>query len=189
MSDRPNPECRWSETAALYAAGALSSAERAAFEQAMQHEPEAARALAEYGEVIAALAPDAPPCPSRGRVREALLRRIADTQQPVISRGDAAGWREIGIPGVRIRTLFLDRERNIHTFLMRCEPGAEVPDHPHAGPEECYVLSGSFETYGTILRAGDYMRAPAGSKHPASRSAEGCLVLLTVAIGDDVQAA
>jgi anti-sigma factor ChrR (cupin superfamily) len=68
-----------------------------------------------------------------------------------------------------------------HTFLLRLDPGAVIPQHLHHGAEECYVLEGELRTWDTVLRAGDFLRSPPGSDHAASRSEGGCLLLLTTA--------
>jgi len=198
------------ELAALYAAGALSREERQAFERRLVEGHPAFRAAWKSIEpAMTLLAAGLTPVPPPARVKDAMMERIAaadsaeridradsamqapgpafaELRDVFIQRDQDAAWRSIGLPGIRIRTLFMDRQRDLHTFLMRVEPGAELPPHPHAGAEDCYVLEGDFESFGTTFRAGDYVRAPAGSMHGASRSPSGCLVLITTAIGDDV---
>ena len=44
-----------------------------------------------------------------------------------VQRGNEADWKDIGIPGVRMRQLFIDVERDLQTFLLRIDPGTRVP--------------------------------------------------------------
>jgi anti-sigma factor ChrR (cupin superfamily) len=67
---------------------------------------------------------------------------------------------------------------------MRVDPGTQVPLHPHHAAEECYMLDGDLDTYGTVLRRGDYLRAPAGTVHAPSRSEGGCLILVTAGLDE-----
>lgn len=189
------------ERAALCAAGALPPDEERAVEDQLrrgdgelQGELDALKGVAD---ALASAAPAATPPPA---VRASLLDRVATdaaaratnsaasaASSGVYMQPSAEGtWQTIGIPGIRTRTLFVDRTRNIHSFLMQVDPGSEIPVHPHAGPEECYVISGELESYGRTLRAGDYLRAEAGTEHALSRSPRGCLLFVTAAIGDDV---
>jgi quercetin dioxygenase-like cupin family protein len=180
------------EWAALYVAGALTPEEAAAFEtQLAAGDAVCAAELKKLEPVAAALFAGVPPVAPALNIRDALLRRVKESQQSrlpdlFIQRGQDGAWQELGIPGVQIRMLFQDRPRNLQTFLLRMAAGAMLPAHPHKGAEECYVIEGDVQTFDTLFHAGDYVRAPAGSMHGESRSERGCLLLITSAIDDDV---
>lgn len=136
---------------------------------------------AESAEVAASLfgAFAVPPPPE---LRERVLARVAEPDGLTVLRADEPGWFDLGPPGIRVRVLFRDPNRRSQTLLMEVAPGATLPSHGHDDAEECFVVRGEFESFGRVFRAGDYVRAPAGSHHGVSRSATGCLLLLTAGI-------
>lgn len=63
-------------------------------------------------------------------------------------------------------------------YLLRCEPGAVIPPHPHLREEHVFVIEGSFTIGDVLVRAGDYQYSKAGTLHGTIRSETGCLVLI-----------
>lgn len=63
------------------------------------------------------------------------------------------------------------------TSLVRFEPGARFPEHPHPDGEEILVLDGVFSDERGDWPAGSYLLNPEGFVH-APRSAEGCLLFV-----------
>jgi quercetin dioxygenase-like cupin family protein len=120
--------------------------------------------------------------PSPG-VRAALLARIAAPSNRTIAAADGA-WLETSVPGVRRKVLAIDRARDRVTMLLRAEPGARYPAHRHSGPEECYVISGSLNLEGRMLRAGDFHHAEGESHHAEAWTDEGMEVLIVAAASD-----
>ncbi|MEM8710804.1 MAG: cupin domain-containing protein [Planctomycetota bacterium] len=53
------------------------------------------------------------------------------------------------------------------TVLIRMAPGCGYPTHEHCGPEDVLILAGGYRDLedGRVLRAGDFHRYPAGSRH------------------------
>jgi anti-sigma factor ChrR (cupin superfamily) len=191
------------EEAALYVAGALLPAEVAAIEGRLASgSDDLAAEVASYDAVVLALTGESPPVIPDPRTKRALLdqlappaavKRVRATQRSrvprpsdtlFVRRAQSIDWRDYGIPGIQFCILHRDRSRNLQTCLVKAAAGAELPEHPHPVAEECYVLEGDFESHGTTLLAGDYMRAPAGLDHPASRTRSGCLLLVTSEIRD-----
>ncbi len=179
------------ELAALYTAGALLPDEAAEFEAKLaQGDADYVRELRRLSPAIETLADSASPVKPPAHVKENLLKRINDsrgqeTEQPFyFQNNNESEWAGIGIPGASVRTLFIDRERKYKTFLLRMEPGCEIPAHPHPDAEECYIIEGDISTAGQILTAGDYMRAPAGTQHGRSFTRNGCLMLLTAGLNE-----
>jgi len=95
-----------------------------------------------------------------------------------------AVWKETGIPGLTRRMLFADRVNNRLTLVLRMMPGGRYPAHHHTGIEEVFILEGDLHAEGgSVLRAGDYQRNEAGSKHVEQWTVAGCTALLIVPLG------
>lgn len=117
-----------------------------------------------------ALAPE-----RRHAMRERLLERAG--RDMAVSRVEEQQWRAF-LPGIRVKLLHSDEAAGVQTALWRLEPGARIPAHPHDRDEECYVLEGSLEHRGERFVAGDYMMAPAGSRHSQITAPEGATMLI-----------
>ena len=62
-------------------------------------------------------------------------------------------------------------------YVMRLEPGAETVVHVHDVDEEFLILEGDLiEDDGTILKPGDFVTYPKGTRHN-SRTDTGCLLI------------
>ena len=111
----------------------------------------------------------------KARMRDRLIERAG--QEMSVVRSDDAEWRNF-LPGVDLKVLHADDAQGTQTALWRLAPGARIPAHPHGHDEECFVLEGSLEHRGTDYQAGDYMLAPAGSRHGSISSPNGVLMLI-----------
>ncbi len=87
----------------------------------------------------------------------------------------SAPWRETGIPGSTQLVLHEDQTNGEQISLYRMAPGCEVPEHPHPGGEELFVIEGGLEDQYGRYDEGCWGRSPAGSHHWA-KSEAGCLV-------------
>lgn len=135
---------------------------------------------AELGVALAeSLVPAAPPAPLLDKLRRRILRRAATAPQDDLSlftlRAQEGHWQRLA-PGVEMKRLFED-DRS-HAFLIRLEPGAVLPSHPHAVDEECLVLEGEIHLGDLHFRAGDYHVARAGSTHGLVTSPGGGVMYL-----------
>src|SRR5512145_143626 len=92
------------------------------------------------------------------------------------SRAEEGVWEETGLPGVSFKKLFVDRERDYITLLLRMRAGAFYPSHQHGGYEECLVLEGEVRSADVQLHAGDYQRMTGGSLHHPLQTEKGCLL-------------
>ncbi len=111
----------------------------------------------------------------RARMRQRLLSSVGGPMAVV--RASESRWKRF-LPGVSVRVLHEDPEQGTQTALWKMEPGARIPAHPHGCDEECYIFEGSLTHRGERYQAGDYMLAPAGSRHSSIRSPEGVLMLI-----------
>lgn len=196
----PNPSSHEpSTTAALYAAGALTAEETAAFEAQLADDPDCLVEFRKLEPALAALFSAVQSSPPPAGVRDALLSRIsADILAGEVRSGEAVPplppgyfvqrrnegvWTDLS-PGVRMRLLFRDPVQQRQSFLVRMDAGATFAEHPHPSDEECYVIEGDLHSLGQVFHAGDYMRAPSGSTHDVTRSENGCLLLITSALAE-----
>jgi len=197
------------ELAALYAAGALTIETREAVDARLATGDIALqRAIAGFDSAALSLFEAVPEKTPPPHVREKLLSLIdqesndAPTANPqvwkhwqsevmdsplLIRRSDDQAWEPTGIDGIETRPLFVDRERNQTTMLVRMAGGTAYPRHLHAGPEECYVLEGDLHVGEEVLYAGDYQRAAPGSHHPVQSTEKGCLLLLVSSLSDELE--
>ena len=166
------------------AIGALDRDERRELEARVAALPPSVRAevaqLYDASIEIAASAISEQPSPC---VRDALLARIAAPANHTIASTDGE-WVDTAVPGVRVKILAIDRARDRVTMLLKAAPGARYPAHRHSGPEECYVISGSLNVEGRVLRAGDFHHAESDTDHDELWTDEGVEVLLVASARD-----
>ncbi len=88
--------------------------------------------------------------------------------------------------GIRVRRLFVDRERGTVSMLVKMAAGARYPGHRHAAVEECYVIEGDLHVTGTVLLAGDYQRADLDSVHGVQWTEKGCTAFITTSLHNEL---
>jgi quercetin dioxygenase-like cupin family protein len=90
---------------------------------------------------------------------------------------DRVEVREL-FPGVRLRPLWKG-STGAHANVLEMDPGSSWPhrDVHEPGPEEVYVLSGTFNDGARDYPAGTFLHAPAGSWH-VPQSTTGCTLFL-----------
>lgn len=86
-------------------------------------------------------------------------------------------WDEVG-PGISVKLLATDAERDRVSMLVRLAPGVDYPPHTHAGTEELHLLSGELWINDHKLRPGDYSRAEPGTIDHRVWSETGCTCVL-----------
>jgi anti-sigma factor ChrR (cupin superfamily) len=195
------------DRAALYVTGSLPSQERAEYElhlAACRVCEREVTALLEVSGDLALLAPHAAPTKDLWPRIRARIEDSPDVQvwrnwsEKAAPRAPAAGlgftnvpldegaWEPTGIEGMEVRRLSVDRDNDRATFLARMAAGCAYPAHRHAGPEECYVLSGDLHIGDLTMRAGDYQRAEPGTEHPVQSTEHGCVLLLVSSLADEL---
>jgi quercetin dioxygenase-like cupin family protein len=129
----------------------------------------------------AALAPEPPDARTGERIKRRLLRRIADDQveSHLTVGADAGEWQPFGA-GLQLKVLHVSQ--GIMSYLVRLEPGAELPPHRHPVDEECVVLSGALRIGGLRVAAGGFHLGRKDVLHAPIRSEEGALIFLRGAV-------
>jgi len=101
-------------------------------------------------------------------------RRIIRTRDARFEPYDLEGELQ---PDMAFLPLSYERRRDVGTYLIRMEPGAETIRHTHENVEEFLILEGRLiEDDGTILEPGDYVHYSPGTRHN-SRTDEGCVLI------------
>lgn len=169
------------ELPALFLAGALPEAE--------DEWPKGAIALADaVRALVAECEPIAPPTALKQSILNALPKpsprdadRAAAAKLPgfIFRFTEDDSFKPTPYPGVSVRMLHVDKERHQFACLMRLQPGAVYPCHPHDGPEECIVLEGEILVGDVRMKRGDYQRAEPGTDHIEQRSETGALLFIT----------
>ncbi len=103
----------------------------------------------------------------------------ADPSRPVCVRLEEVPWQPSPSGTVWRRRLHLEgpSESGRVTSVVRYEPGATFPLHPHPEGEEILVLEGVFSDEHGDFPAGSYLLNPEGVTH-APRSGPGCLLFV-----------
>lgn len=104
----------------------------------------------------------------------------------VMVRADEGDWEDTGVNGFQVKRLFVDEAHDSVTMLVRGPAGAVYPSHRHAGPEQCYVLTGDLHVGDAVLRAGDYQYASSDSIHGIQYTESGCLLLIVSSLHDEI---
>lgn len=171
-----------------YVLGTLDGDDRVAFEARLAAEPDL-RAFVDAWEMRlgSALALDTRTEPAGARVWQgieaALGARQAENFGGVTVRDGTGEWQYLA-PGAELKVLWVDEAAHTRSFLLRLQPGAQVPAHPHPTTEECYVITGDMVIGETIFYEGDYHAAVAGIRHPVLSSRGGGLIFIRGPIYD-----
>ena len=193
---------RQQEEASLYVLGALNAAEKESFEAVLCVEPVLRELVASLERTAGLLARAVPPVAPPAGLRDRILRRIeaneiqsAIAPRPIlgvpsafffVAAADAAGWKQLSLPGASIKLLSADRERGFAVLLGRLEAGVRYPAHPHETAEDIFLLSGDLNIAGRHLRSGDFHHCDAGTTHPVNYSEEGCTLLAVLALDHEL---
>jgi predicted ChrR family anti-sigma factor len=166
--------------AALYALGALPDFEARAFADELALASDAARAeTAAFDALVAQLGLSVAEATPSAAVRERLMARLAREPQPAstpthsvkpavpthldVLSGEG-NWVKL-FDGVKTKTLFTDPATGYVTSLLKLNPGAQIPNHKHHGPEQCLIVAGEFKMNDKVYGPGDFTVALAGSEH------------------------
>jgi anti-sigma factor ChrR (cupin superfamily) len=92
-------------------------------------------------------------------------------------------WEEVA-PGISVKLLATDAEKDRVSMLVRLAPNTNYPPHLHAGREELHLLGGELVINERKLLPGDYSHAEAGTSDHRVWSETGCTCLLITSPGD-----
>jgi anti-sigma factor ChrR (cupin superfamily) len=112
-------------------------------------------------------------------LHERILKNI-QTQAPegtFTIRAAEMRWVNAG-PGVEVKVLRKDAQRNDQTVLIRMQPGSVVVGHAHTQEEECLILEGEIFIGDYRLLAGDMHVARPGVVHAPIRAPRGALLMI-----------
>jgi anti-sigma factor ChrR (cupin superfamily) len=116
-----------------------------------------------------------------------LSKRIADEtgeSQVVPSHfAQELEWETVA-PGISVKILATDHDREQVTMLVRLAPGSDYPPHRHRGLEELYLLAGELTIDSKTVYPGDYIRAEAGTVDHRVWSETGCTCVLITSTED-----
>jgi len=189
----------------LFLLGELAPEEHAAFEAHLHGCPGCRAEVHDLADA-AALAVGAPPADLLARLRRRIAGErgtgearsaspqvqpwkawsVASPERGVLVRRDEGSWQDTAIPGIRVRSLFVDEANDRVSMLVRMDPGTAYPAHRHGGAEECYVLEGDLLVGEYRMRAGDYQRLDLGSVHGVQSTDEGCLLFVVSSRHDEL---
>jgi anti-sigma factor ChrR (cupin superfamily) len=92
-------------------------------------------------------------------------------------------WMEVS-PGISVKLLATDAERDRVSMLVRLGPGVDYPPHRHAGVEELHLLDGELMIDDKKLYPGDYVQALPGTADNRVWSETGCTCVLVTSPKD-----
>lgn len=130
-------------------------------------------------QLAAGIAPAELSAADRASMHERILQRIQqDAPEGTFTvRAADMQWVNAG-PGVEVKVLRKDLERNDQTVLIRMQPGSVVVGHRHTQEEECLILEGEVFIGNYRLSAGDMHVARPGVVHAPIRAPHGALLMI-----------
>ena len=181
--------------AALQALGLLDDTEEQTFASLLPEQQEAQTALVNFERTASMLAAMAPEKQPPSELRACLLRQISgsDAQQAELNIApglllvfaEHKDWQETGVPGVRVKTLYVDKVRNYASNLVSMAAGSIYPRHSHADLEELFMLSGEIRLSGHRLKFGDYCRAEPDSIHEEVVATSDCMFIALASLHNE----
>lgn len=158
-----------------YVLGALSADARATLDRTRLHDSALDRSIDSLELSLGSLAPA-----GNIGIDSRLWDRIATALD--LERSEFSGvelrcftdgdWEPIG-PAIDAKPLWSAR-----THLLRCQPGAADTEHLQEDDEHIVLIAGDLVIGGRALSTGDHLVFPAGSRHPAMHSVNGCILLV-----------
>jgi quercetin dioxygenase-like cupin family protein len=129
--------------------------------------------------------------PPSASLWDRLARRIAveTGEEPVVpppQRRVEPEWEQAA-PGISVKLLATDPQKDRVSMLVRLAPGGAYPPHRHADVEELYLLEGELMIDEKKPYPGDYNRAEAGSVDQHVWSETGCTCVLLTSTRDVIR--
>jgi len=95
----------------------------------------------------------------------------------VTVRDGVGKWIEREIGGEK-KTLTIDAQTGVESYLLRLRPGEILEGHQHEEDELCFVIEGDVLTDDLELGAGDFHLARKGSLHGKTTTVHGALMFI-----------
>jgi quercetin dioxygenase-like cupin family protein len=92
-------------------------------------------------------------------------------------------WEE-AVPGIHVKILARNVEKNSVSMLVRLDPGTDYPGHRHAGIEELHLLHGILKVDDRTLYPGDFIHSEEGTVDHRVWSETGCTCFLMTSTED-----
>ncbi len=142
------------------------------------------------------------PAPRRA-LKTKIMTAVAESDSEDSAKESTAGtvirasegrWIESGIEGITMKLLHEIENSSVeaghkrYSVLARLAKGARYPHHRHVGYEECLLLEGDLRLNDLTLRAGDYITTPDGAEHFETYTENGCLLMLSTQLEDEILA-
>jgi anti-sigma factor ChrR (cupin superfamily) len=124
-----------------------------------------------------ALVPEPMDAELAARVKRRVLQRIAEEQRPqhLTVHAHEGVWQPFG-PGVQLKLLHATGD--IWSYLLKLEPGAQLPTHRHPVDEECVVLEGTVQVGELRVAAGGFHLGRKDVLHAPITALSGALLFL-----------
>jgi anti-sigma factor ChrR (cupin superfamily) len=176
------------ELAAAFSDGEITAEERAELLSGIESAPPEDRlelaALVDSAALLSLLAtPVIPPA----SLKEKIMARTSKPQSiglSILRNVADEGWQPMKVPGAYVKLLSMNQERGYAVALGKLDPKTSYPPHVHLGPEEVLVLTGDLSIGNVSIKAGDFHRAEAGSRHDINYSENGCTILIVITVED-----
>ena len=124
-----------------------------------------------------ALVPEPMDAALAARVKRRVLQRIAEEQRPqhLTVQAHEGVWQPFG-PGVQLK--LLHAAGDVWSYLLKLEPGAQLPTHRHPVDEECMVLEGTVQVGELRVAAGGFHLGRKDVLHAPITALDGALLYL-----------
>jgi len=94
-------------------------------------------------------------------------------------------WQEAA-PGISVKVLAADTEKDRVSMLVRLAPGTDYPPHRHASIEELHLLHGELMIDDKKFYPGDYIHAEPDTVDRRVWSQTGCTCVLLTSTKDAI---
>jgi putative transcriptional regulator len=180
------------ETLAAFASGTLDEARSVVVSMHMSFCPVCNNKARRYEAIGGALLDRTSPAAMKPDALQKVLQLIGtDLQAPAVKpeglldHYQLGKWRWVW-PGVRQRSISVPVVSNIKVFMLRAEPGIQLPHHKHTGYEWTCVLEGAFEHQFGRYGPGDFDEADETLEHKPT-ICEGAACVCLVALQGNIE--
>jgi hypothetical protein len=179
------------ELASLYALKALPGAELRAAEAHIGQCAQCQQELVALGPIVDGLGREAfDVLRPKASLWPRLAERVGVPAAPEQATPAGPDWQEPewkeAAPGISVKLLATDPDRNEVSMLVRLAPDTHYPPHAHAGVEELHLLDGELWIEDRLLFPGDYNRAEPGTADKRVYSETGCTCVLITSTRDRI---